>query len=408
MDKRWQAQILAGFIWDSGIIRSFTNTATGSDILSIEDAGILGVASHRVEDGTLRNEGRILHRFQNVQLAQDGIINNVAGGVYEFTNSGGISLTSGSNGQFLNSGTILKSDSGISSINANLTSTNRVEATNGTLRLINIADLSNVVRSDRTLNASAEVELGFSGSTNHYGDVEFQLVNGAEVQFLSGSHNLNGTFTSSGSGQTETTSQSTIFNVAPSATATFDFAPGAPFLAGAFGDPLFDIQGQMLNLGTMNCSGMRLQGTFINRDSFNILSSGTLDISDISGSSMGTFQNNGAFNFHGSSNVRVQQNGLLLNNGADGSNPLAGTVLFDGSSMSVTTNDTSTTTHFRNRSLIQNANGNTTISVNYEQPVAGAELRVERNSLTLRDFGGFECRNDFFSLPRLCDQQHAK
>ena len=376
------------FIWDTGTINNLTNTATGADSFTIENANLPGNALLLIADGTLQNEGRIEHSLSTVRLDQNGILNNALGGVYDFEESGSVLLQSGSNGQFLNSGILTKSGTGLSFINANLNSSNRIEASNGQLRIAN-ATISNVVRSDRGANAGTTVELGTSGSSNSYGDINFELDNAGVVEFISGNHLLGGTFTSSGNGTAESPSSFAVFQVPMNGSAAFNFISNAPFIAGTTNtDPQFILNGSLSNSGTMQCFGMRLSGsgTFKNTGDFTINSLGVLEVSEIGGASSGAFQNNGIVRITGSnSGVRVQENGLFLNNEAGGpdANPTGGTLVFDSVNSSFSTSDTSTATHLRNLALIRNADGGNIIGVNFDQPSTLAEVRVETDSLTL-------------------------
>ena len=382
------------FIWDSGTIRDLTNTADGADLFTIEDGNQPGVRSLVVADGTLKNEGRIEHSAVNVQLGEDGILNNALGGVYDFETGGSVVLLSGSNGQFVNTGILTKSGTSLSVIEANLTSSNRIEASNGTLQLAGATSLTNVIRSDRGANANTTVRLGKSGTTNSYGSIDFELDNGGVVEFISGNHILGGSFTSSGNGEAHSTSTFAQFQVPMNSSASFGFIPGAPFIAGTNNaDPLFDLAGSLTNTDTMHIAGMRLKGSgaFKNKGTCIVLANGLLEISEIGGAASGLLQNNGGFALmSANAGVRIQENGLFLNNEAGGpdADPIGGTLLFsDGGNF--VTNDTSTATHLRNLALIQHASGNSSIAVNFDQPSLLAETRVEKGSLTLTKMANF-------------------
>lgn len=376
-------------IWDSGIIRGLTNTATGPDFLTIEDATLPGAAIRQVSDGTLRNEGKLRHDGVSVQLLEDGVIENVSGATYEFGTSGSVTLAANSNGQFTNAGTITKSGGGISTVSAHVQSDGTLESTNGTLRVANATLIEGTVRSDRRVNASAEVELGTSGSTNAFGDVVFDVIDNGVIQFISGDHELRGRFTSSGTGRVEASSSFAHFKVLDGNAATFAFGADAPFIAGtATADPIVDLIGSLTNEGPITCLGLRLHGSgfFFNNGPFSFPQGGSLEISDVTGATGGQFHNHHTVSFDGNNaTARIQDGGFFLNARADAGAGFDedGVILFNGTSQSFSTNGTGDQPKLENRSLIRNVNGTNTLGVHVSQTDALAEMRAERGRLRL-------------------------
>ena len=160
--------------WAGGTINTGSETLTNTGVLNISGAN----AGHRLLSGTLDNSGTVNQELTGGFLfyqKNDSVINNLAGGLWDFKNDGGINgYYSNGSPVINNAGTFSKSGgTGTSSVDIKFNNTGTVEVRSGTLEIQNTPQLAGNTLTGGTwnvygdtVNATLKIDSGSNIKTN--------------------------------------------------------------------------------------------------------------------------------------------------------------------------------------------------------------------------------------------------